>query len=294
MTEGTDEPTDDRPSGSRPLGRLLVDPAPLRLDRDFRLLWIGQSISTVGRTFTLVAIPYQVYVLTGDLLAVGVLSIVQLAAMLIFTLGGGAVADAVDRRNLLLATQLGQAACSLAFLAIALTAAPSLLAIYAVMFVSTALGSIDAPARSAALPRLVPAERLQAAIGLNQLAFNAAWVIGPAIAGIVLATFGVAAAYAIDVVTFGSVIVALLLIAPIPPAAGAARPGLAAVVDGLRFARQRREVLTTFIVDINAMVFGSPTSLFPALALNVFMVGPAGVGPVWGARPVGRVAGVGV
>src|SRR3954453_2808881 len=217
MTEDTDEPTDDRPSGSRRLGRLLVDPAPLRLDRDFRLLWIGQSISTVGRTFTLVAIPYQVYVLTGDLLAVGVLSIVQLAAMLTFTLGGGAVADAVDRRNLLLLTQLGQAGCSLAFLAIALTAAPSLLAIYAVMFVSPALGSLDAPARSVALPRLVPAERLQAAIGLNQLAFNAAWVIGPGIAGIVLATFGGAAAYAIDVVTFASVIVALLLISPIPP-----------------------------------------------------------------------------
>src|SRR4051794_15021349 len=216
MTEDTDEPTDDRPWGSRRLGRLLVDPAPLRLDRDFRLLWIGQSISTLGRTFTLVAIPYQVYVLTGDVLAVGVLSIVQLAAMLTFTLGGGAVADAVDRRKLLLVTQLGQAGCSLAFLAIALTAAPSLPAIYALMFVSTALGAIDAPARSAALPRLVPAERLQAAIGLNQLAFNAAWVIGPAIGGIVLAPSGVVAAYAIDVVTFASVIVALLLISPIP------------------------------------------------------------------------------
>jgi MFS family permease len=291
MTDGTVEPTDDRPSGPRRLGGLLVDPTPLRLDRDFRLLWIGQGISTVGRTFTLVAIPYQVYVLTGDFLAVGALSIVQLVATLIFVLGGGAVADAVDRRKLLLLTQLGQAGCSLAFLAIALTAAPSLLAIYAVMFVSTALGSIDGPARSAAVPRLVPAERLQAAIGLNQLVFNAAWVIGPAIGGIVLATFGVAAAYAIDVVTFASVIVALLLISPIPPAADAVRPSFAAVVEGLRFARRRREVLATFIVDINAMVFGSPTSLFPALALDVFMVGPAGVGVMWSAVGFGAMLG---
>ena len=124
MTEGS-------PAPRRRFGGLLVDPAPLRLDRDFRLLWIGQGISTVGRTFTLVAIPYQVYVLTGDFLAVGALSIVQLVATLIFALGGGAVADVVDRRRLLLLTQLGQAGCSLAFLAIALTAAPSLLAIYA-------------------------------------------------------------------------------------------------------------------------------------------------------------------
>src|SRR3954453_927194 len=167
MTDGTVEPTDDRPPERRRLGGGLGDPAPLRLDRDFRLLWIGQSISTVGRTFTLVAIPYQVYVLTGDFLAVGALSIVQLVATLIFTLGGWAVADEVGRRKLPRLTQLGQAGCSFWFLAIALTAAPSFPAIYVVTFVSAALGSIDGPARSAALPRLVPAERLQAAIGLN-------------------------------------------------------------------------------------------------------------------------------
>ena len=283
----TDEPRQPR----RRFGGILVDPTPLRLDRDFRILWIGQGISTIGRTFTLVAIPYQVYVLTGDFLAVGALSIIQLLATLSFSLGGGAVADAVDRRRLLLLTQLGQAGCSLAFLVIALTAAPSLLAIYVVMFVSTALGSIDGPARAAAIPRLVPAERLQAAIGLNQLIFNAAWVIGPAISGLVIASFGVAAAYAIDVVTFGSVIVALLLISPIPPAPGAARPSFAAVAEGLRFARQRREVLATFVVDISAMVFGWPSSLFPALALDVFMVGAAGVGLMWSAVGFGAMLG---
>jgi MFS family permease len=287
MDPMTDEPGPPR----RRLGGILVDPAPLRLDRDFRILWIGQGISTVGRTFTLVAIPYQVYVLTGDLLAVGALSIVQLLATVIFALGGGAVADAVDRRRLLLLTQLGQAGCSLAFLVIALTAAPSLVAIYVVMFVSTALGSIDGPARAAAVPRLVPAERLQAAIGLNQLIFNAAWVIGPAIAGIVIASRGVAAAYAIDVVTFASVIVALLLMSPIPPAPDAARPSLAAVAEGLRFARRRREVLATFVVDISAMVFGWPSSLFPALALDVFGVGPAGVGLMWSAVGFGAMLG---
>ena len=117
--------TDSRtaPPGRR-FGGLLVDPTPLRLDHDFRLLWIGQAISTVGRMITSVVLPYQVYVLTGDILAVGALSLIQLFPIMIFALGGGAVADAVDRRKLLLYTQLGLAACSLAFVGIALMPSP--------------------------------------------------------------------------------------------------------------------------------------------------------------------------
>ena len=116
----------------RRFGGLLVDPAPLRLDRDYRLLWIGQAISAVGRMITAIVLPYQVYVLTGDILSVGALSLVQLFPILIFALGGGAVADAVDRRRLLLVTQLGLAACSLALAVIAFTPAPPIAAIFAV------------------------------------------------------------------------------------------------------------------------------------------------------------------
>jgi MFS family permease len=284
--------TDSRtsPPGRR-FGGLLVDPTPLRLDHDFRLLWIGQAISTVGRMITSVVLPYQVFVLTGDILAVGALSLIQLFPIMIFALGGGAVADAVDRRKLLMLTQLGLAACSLAFVGIALLPAPSIPAIYVVAFAAAGIGAIDQPARASAIPRLVPVERLPAAIGLNQLVFNGAAVIGPAIGGILLATAGVAAAYMIDVVTFGAAIVALLLIAPIRPSPGAVRPSISAVVEGLRFARRRREVLATFIVDLNAMVFGSPRSLYPALALDVFMVGPAGVGLMASASAFGALVG---
>ena len=275
----------------RRFGGLLVDTAPLRLDRDFRLLWMGQAISVMGRMITSVVLPYQVYVLTGDLLAIGVLSLVQLVPILVFALGGGAVADAVDRRRLILVTQAGLAACSLALVLLSLQPAPSLLALYVVAFVSAGVGSIDQPARTSALPRLVPPERLPAAIAMNQLVFNASAVIGPAIGGIVLATAGIAAAYLIDVVTFGAAIVAILMIAPIPPAPGAVRPSIGAVVEGLRFARRRREVLATFLVDISAMVFGSPRSLFPPLALDVFRVGPAGVGLMSSAAAFGALVG---
>jgi len=266
------------PRPPRRIGNLLADPAPLRLDRDFRLLWTGQAISVAGRMITTVVLPYQVYVLTSDLLALGVLSLVQLVPIMLFALGGGAVADAVDRRRLLLVTQVGLAGTSLALVLLAMQPAPPLLALYAVAFVAAGLGAVDQPTRASAIPRLVPPERLQAAISMNQLVFNGAAVIGPAIGGIVLATAGIGAAYLIDLVTYGAAIIAVLMIAPIPPAAGAARPSLRTVAEGLRYARSRREVLATFLVDINAMVFGSPRSLFTPLALDVFHVGPAGVG----------------
>jgi MFS family permease len=162
-----------------------------------------------------------------------------------------------------------------------------LLAIYAVAFVAAGIGAVDQPARASAIPRLVPPERLPAAIALNNLVFSGASVIAPAVGGLVLATAGIAPAYLIDVLTFGAAIGSLLLIAPIPPAPNAVRPSLTAVAEGLRFARRRREVLATFVVDINAMVFGSPKSLFPALALDVFHVGPAGVGLMTSAAALG-------
>jgi MFS family permease len=201
------------PRSPRRIGNLLADPAPLRLDRDFRLLWTGQAISVAGRMITTVVLPYQVYVLTSDLLALGVLSLVQLVPIMLFALGGGAVADAVDRRSLLLVTQVGLAATSLALVLLAMQPAPPLVALYAVAFVAAGLGAVDQPTRASAIPRLVPPERLPAAISMNQLVFNGAAVIGPAIGGIVLATAGIGAAYFIDLVTYGAAIIAVLMIA---------------------------------------------------------------------------------
>jgi len=278
-------------SPRRRFGSLVVDPAPLRLDRDFRLLWSGQAISTAGRMITAVVLPYQVYVLTGDVLAVGALSLVQLVPILVFTLGGGAVADAVDRRKLLLATQAGLTVVTLGLVLLALVPAPPVAGIYALAFVAAGLAAVDQPTRASAIPRLVPPERLQSAISLNQLVFNAGAVVGPAIGGVVVAMFSVSAAYLIDAVTYGAAITALLLMRPIPPAANAVRPSIAAVVEGLQFARRRRPVLGTFIVDFVAMVFGSPRSLFPAMALDVFKVGPVGLGLFSSAIALGAMVG---
>ena len=273
------------------LRRLLVDVEPLRRDRDFRLLWIGQVVSGLGRQVTSIVLPYQLYVLTGSPLAIGALALVQVVPIMVFALGGGVVADAVDRRRLLLLTQAGLAAASAGLAGLALLPAPPVVAIYAVAFVAAGLGAIDQPARGSAVPRLVPRERLPAAIALGQINFQAAGVVGPAIGGLILATRGIAVCYLFDVVTFTAAIGALLLIAPIPPAHGAVRPSLAAIAAGLRFARRRRVILATFAVDLNAMIFGMPTALFPILALDVFRVGPAGLGLLAAAPAAGALIG---
>jgi MFS family permease len=271
--------------------RVLLDTAPLRLDRDYRWLWAGQAVSGIGTQVTRLALPYQVYVLTGSTLAIAALTAFQLVPILLFSLGAGSVADAVDRRRLLIITQIGLMACSAALVGLAIIPAPPLIAVFVVAFVAAGLSSIDQPARSSAVPRLVPPERLPAAIALGQLNFQIASVIGPAIAGVLIATVGLAGAYGLDVLSFAASFVGLLAIAPLPPHATAARPGLAAVREGLRFALRRRVILSTFVIDLDAMIFGMPTSLFPVLALDVFHAGPTGLGLLGAAPAVGALFG---
>jgi MFS family permease len=211
--------------------------------------------------------------------------------ILVFVVGAGSIIDAVDKRRLLLITQVGLAACSLAFLGLALMPAPPLIAIFVVAFVASTLGSFDQPARSSSIPRLVPAERLPAAIALNQLNFQAASIIGPAVGGVLIAVAGLPVAYAVDVLSFGASIFVVWRIAALPPLGGAMRPGLAAIREGLRFALDRRVILATFVIDLDAMIFGMPTSLFPVLALEVFRVGPAGLGLLAAAPAIGAFLG---
>ena len=275
----------------RRLRRVLLDTAPLRLDRDYRWLWTGQAINGIGTQITRVALPYQVYVLTGSTLAVAALTAVQLVPILLFALGAGSVADAVDRRRLLLVTQLGLLACSVALVGLSLLPATPLLALFAVAFVAAALTSIDQPARSSSIARLVPPERLPSAIALNQLNFQSASVIGPAIGGGLIATVGLPGAYVADVLSFSAALAGVLAIAPLPPLTAVSRPGLAAIREGLRFVSGRRVILSSFVIDLNAMVFGMPTALFPALALDVFRVGPGGLGLLAAAPAAGAFLG---
>ena len=255
------------------------------------MIWLGQLVSGLGRQVTVVALPYELWQLTHSSLSIGLLALVQLVPILIFSLGGGAVADAVDRRRLLLVTQLLLAGSSLCLAILAIQPSPSVWAFYVVAFVAAGVGAVDSPARTSAIPRLVPRERVPAAIAANWLSGQTVSVVGPVAAGVLIAVSGVAAAFAFDVLTFLASLAALLVIAPIPPHPDASRPSLHSIAEGLRFARERRIVMATFAIDLDAMIFGMPSALFPQLALTVFNAGAAGYGLLTAAPAVGALVG---
>jgi MFS family permease len=270
---------------------VFLDTAPLRLDPAYRMLWAGQAVNGIGTQITRVALPYQVYVLTGSTLAIAALTACQLIPLLVFSLGAGSIADAVDRRRLLAITQVGMAVCSAALVLLSLHGSPPVLAIFAVAFVAWSFSAFDQPARASSVPRLVAPERLPAAIALNQLNFQLQSVVGPAFGGILIATVGLSGAYAADVLSFGASLLALTRIPAIPPLGEVARPGIAAIREALGFLRTRRVILSTFVIDLDAMIFGMPTSLFPVLALDVFRTGPTGVGLLASAPAAGAFIG---
>jgi len=270
---------------------VLVDIEPIKRDRDFRMVWIGQLVNGLGRNVTVVALPLELWNLTHNSVSIGVLAIVQLVPILFFSLGGGAIADAVDRRRLLMVTQVLLAIASLAFVALALQPDPPVAAFYLVAFAAAGVSAVDGPARSSAIPRLVPRERLPAAIAVNWLSGSIVAVAGPAFAGLLVAVSGgAAAAFAFDVVTYLGSLAALLVIAPIPPHPEA-RASLRSIQEGLHFAYQRRVILSTFAIDFNAMLFGMPSALFPQLAFTVFNVGSSGLGLMYAAPSLGAFLG---
>lgn len=275
----------------RHLRGAILDVSPLRDLPAYRLLWAGQSVNVIGGQVTRVALPYQVYVITHSTLAIAGLTFAQLVPLLVFALFGGSLADVLDRRRLLLATQTSLALCSLALAVVSLGDPPVLL-LYALAFLITVFVAIDQPTRSSSIARLVPPDRLAAAIALNSLSFNAGSIIGPALGGLIIAAVGVSGAYLTDVATFGVMLLAVFNLPSIPPLVAGGRAGLEAIREGLRFVRRRRVILSTFAIDLNAMIFGMPTSLFPALALDVFRAGPVGVGLLNAAPAVGAFAAV--
>jgi MFS family permease len=248
------------------LARIAVDVRPLRASRDFRRLWFGTGISAIGSQITTVAIPFQLYELTGSTLLVGLLGIAALVPLLVVPIYGGAVADAVDRRRLLLLSDVALILVTGGLLVNALLPEPSIWFLFVAEALGTAAYGFQRPARNALTPRLVPDDQLLAAIAVEDVVFTLARVVGPALAGVLIATVGLAAAFAIDIGTFGASLLAIWLLRPAPPAPDAARPSLQSILDGFRFVRRRKVLLGIFVVDTNAMIFGMPRALYPAFA----------------------------
>ncbi|MDP8937231.1 MAG: MFS transporter [Actinomycetota bacterium] len=279
------------PDGLIPRRRLFADLSPLRESRDYRLLFAGGGVSYLGRQLTVVAIPFQVYLLTGSSLAVGLTGLAAVGPLIVLSLVGGAIADAVDRRRLLLVVQVLLAATSVGLALNASAAEPALWPIYVLSALAAGLTGIDLPTRNAMIPNLVSRERFPAAAALGQILFQVGQVAGPALAGVLISRVDLAAAYWVDAASFAAAFVFIAAIRPQPPHEGGTRAGLASIGEGLRYLRGRRLLVSTFLVDINAMVFGMPRALFPALGTGLYGGGAATVGLLYAAPGAGALVG---
>ncbi|WP_329341412.1 MFS transporter [Streptomyces sp. NBC_01352] len=256
-------PADAPPSGLR---ALLPDLAPWRTSRDFRRLWYSGLISNFGSFLTFVALPVQVKELTGSAAAVGAIGAVELVPLVVFGLYSGALADAWDKRKLIMWTEAGQGLLSAVLLVNALLPGPALWPLYVVAALSSALVSVQRPALDSLWPRIVAHEHLTAAGSLNALRWTVGGVAGPALAGVVVAYAGLGWAYGADLVTFVVSVALVVRIAASPASHEAAKPSLKAIAEGARYAWNRKELLGTYAVDLAAMFLAMPLAVLPFLA----------------------------
>lgn len=256
--------SDDTPAS--PLRALLPDLAPWRTSADFRRLWVAGLVTGFGSFLTFVALPVQMKELTGSAAAVGAIGAAELIPLIVFGLYGGALADALDKRKLIVLTEAGQGVLCVALLVNATLPHPAVWPLYVVAAVSAALSAVQRPAMDALTPRIVAHEHLTAAAALNSLRWTVGGVAGPALAGVVVAYAGLGWAYAIDLVTFAVSVVMIARIAASPASREAAKPSLRSIAEGARYAWSRKELLGTYAIDLAAMFFAMPLAVLPFLA----------------------------
>jgi MFS family permease len=270
---------------------LALDTTPLRESPAYRALWLGQIVSLTGSQMRIVAVAWQVFQITGSNVAVGMIGVVEVVPLIIFSILGGSIADRMDRRRLMARAQIGLLLSSIALAWVSLAEDPSLAGIFALTALSSALSAVDRPARSAMMPQLVPPEQLSAAMALRQVVFQTTQIVGPAVGGIVIAAWdSVVVVYVIDAVSFLAALVALRWV-PSTRSETTRTSQLESIREGLRYAFRTPVILSIFLIDLVAMVFGMPRAVFPALAENTFEVGAEGLGLLFAAPSVGALVG---
>jgi len=271
--------------------RLLVDAAPLRRSSAFRRYWIGSGLSAVGTQMTLFAVTYQVFTLTNSSLAVGGVGLCAAVPAIAFGMLGGSIGDAADRRKIVLHSSLGLAAVSALFAVQAILDLRQLWLLYVLAVVEALIVSINVPARRAFTPRLLPAELLPAGAALNMMTMHLSNTVGPLLAGVVAAVWGLKACYVIDVLSFGAALYGVFRLPPMPPEGALAKPGLKSVVAAVGFIRGSQVLTGAVLADLFAMALGAPFALFPAINAAFFGGGPQTLGLLNAGPAIGGVLG---
>lgn len=281
-------PRTARGAAARLFRHVAVDVEPLRASRDFRLLVLGNFVTGLGTQATLVALPYQLYLQTRSPLLTGLLGAVELGPLIAMSLYGGALADRMDRRRLLLVDQLALVTIAAALAAGAFAGSPPLALLYVLAALLAGFSAVQNVARSAIVPNVVDRPRLRGALALNFGLYQLTMVIGPALGGVLIAAAGLGTAYTIDAASCLGMVLAVTAMGAQPPHELHAHPSIRrSILDGLRFVRSNRALVGSFGIDLAAMTFGMPRTLFPVLSLTVYHAGAAGTGALFAAVSAG-------
>lgn len=273
------------------VARVVVDVNPLRRYPDFRRLWAGQIVSGIGSQLTLVAVSFEAYHLSHSTLVVGMIGLAQLFPLLAGALWGGTLADAMDRRRVLVVTQVAMAAASGGLVVNAALPHPHVWALFCCTAAGAAFQGVDWPARRSALPMLVGEDDVTPAVALQTMVQQVSLVVGPALGGVLIASMGLSAVFAIDVATFGVAFAAAVLLPALVPSGGGTPMGVRSMVEGFRHLRGERLLSASYLVDLSAMVFGMPRAVFPALGTGLFGGGAGVVGLLYAAPGAGALVG---
>ena len=270
------------------LRRIAVDITPLRISRDFRLLELGAALTGLGAQMGLVALPYQVYILTKSPFLVGLIGLAELGPLVALALVGGAWADRMDRRRLLLLAQIALVTVAGTLATISFIGDPPVWALFILAGLGAGSSSIERVSRSSMVPNLVGPQNLRAALSFNFGLYQLTQVVGPALGGVVIAAFGVGWAYAIDAGSCLAMALAAWAMSPQPPTVvEEPEPVLRAIRSGLGFVRREDGLIGSFVVDLWAMTFGMPRALFPVLSVSVYHAGARGTGLLYAAVSAG-------
>ena len=243
--------------------KFAIDLTPLKKYRDFRLLWSAGLFSYFGSMITFVALPFQVKELTNSYWAVGLIGAVEIIPLIIFGLYGGVLADYVDRKKMIWLTEFGTLVATAVLLLNSLREKPSVILIFIIAAIFAALSGLKRPSQDAILPRLVNHGDLPSASALMSLRWQFGGIVGPSAGGIIIASYGAGMGYFVDCCTFIISLALLWRVRSVPPLGKTTPPSVAALMEGIRYAYNRKDLLGTYVVDLAAMFFAMPMALFP-------------------------------
>ncbi|MFB8279639.1 MFS transporter [Nocardia colli] len=273
--------------------RLLADTTPLR-NPDYRRLWTSGVVTIIGAQLSIVAVPQQIFQITGSSGYVGLAGLFGLVPLIVFGLWGGALADVMDRRKLMLITNVGTGLTAVAFWAQAASGIDNVWVVLGLFAVQQAFFAVNQPTRSATIPRLLPEDQLAAANSLSMTVMQFGAIAGPVLAGALIPVVGLSTLYLIDSIALLATVWAVWRLPALPPTGTARKAGFRTVLDGFAYLATQRILLASFAVDVIAMVFGMPRALFPQIAHETFgdpTTGGVALGLLFASMSAGAVLG---